>query len=149
MYVIREGLGPRWHWLAMCFAVAGLIGCLPAFQTNQLVQILRDVLFIDNGWLAVDTDPFVFNLAAGALLAMITAAVIFGGWTLKGTVAGCIVFAGALSFRLSLQVLGYDQVNSEFLQALPFLVTIFGMAIFATRVRPPAALARPFIRGLK
>ena len=77
------------------------------------------------------------------------AAVIFGGWTLKGTVAGCIVFAGALSFRLSLQVLGYDQVNSEFLQALPFLVTIFGMAIFATRVRPPAALARPFIRGLK
>ena len=77
------------------------------------------------------------------------AAVIFGGWTLKGTVAGCIVFAGALSFRLSLQVLGYDQINSEFLQALPFLVTIFGMAIFATRVRPPAALARPFIRGLK
>ena len=34
-------------------------------------------------------------------------------------------------------------------EALPFLVTIFGMAIFATRVRPPAALARPFIRGLK
>ena len=77
------------------------------------------------------------------------AAVIFGGWTLRGTVAGCVVFATALSFRLSLQVLGFDQVNSEFLQALPFLVTIFGMALFATRVRPPAALARPFIRGLK
>ena len=77
------------------------------------------------------------------------AAVIFGGWTLKGTVAGCILFAGALSFRLSLQVLGYDQINSEFLQALPFLFTIAAMAVFATRVRPPAALARPFIRGLK
>lgn len=77
------------------------------------------------------------------------AAVIFGGWTLKGTIAGCVVFAGALSFRLSLQVLGYDQVNSEFLQALPFLITIGAMALFATRVRPPAALARPFIRGLK
>jgi simple sugar transport system permease protein len=77
------------------------------------------------------------------------AAVIFGGWTLKGTVAGCVVFAGALSFRLSLQVLGYDQINSEFLQALPFLFTIGAMALFATRVRPPAALARPFIRGLK
>jgi len=77
------------------------------------------------------------------------AAVIFGGWTLKGTVAGCILFAGALSFRLSLQVLGYDQINSEFLQALPFLFTIAAMAVFATRVRPPTALARPFIRGLK
>ena len=77
------------------------------------------------------------------------AAVIFGGWTLRGTVAGCVLFAGALSFRLSLQVLGYDQINSEFLQALPFIFTIAAMALFATRVRPPSALARPFVRGLK
>jgi simple sugar transport system permease protein len=76
------------------------------------------------------------------------AAVIFGGWTLKGTVAGCIVFAGALSFRLSIQGLGYG-MNSEFLQSLPFLVTILGMALFAHRVRAPAALARPFVRGLR
>ena len=76
------------------------------------------------------------------------AAVIFGGWTLKGTLAGCIVFAGALSFRLSIQGLGYG-LNSEFLQSLPFLVTILGMALFAHRVRAPAALARPFVRGLK
>jgi simple sugar transport system permease protein len=75
------------------------------------------------------------------------AAVIFGGWTLRGTIAGCVVFAGALSFRLSIQGLGYE-VNSEFLQSLPFLVTLAGMAIFAHRVRPPAALARPFVRGL-
>lgn len=76
------------------------------------------------------------------------AAVIFGGWTLKGTLAGCIVFAGALSFRLSIQGLGYG-LNSEFLQSLPFLVTILGMALFAHRVRAPAALAQPFVRGLK
>lgn len=76
------------------------------------------------------------------------AAVIFGGWTLRGTVAGCVLFAGALSFRLSIQGLGYE-LNSELLQALPFLVTIFAMAIFAKRVRPPAALAQPFMRGLK
>lgn len=76
------------------------------------------------------------------------AAVIFGGWTLKGTVGGCILFAVALSFRLSIDGLGYN-VNSELLQALPFLVTILAMAIFAHRVRPPAALAQPFVRGLK
>jgi simple sugar transport system permease protein len=76
------------------------------------------------------------------------AAVIFGGWKLWGTIAGCVVFAGALSFRLSVQGLGYE-VNSELLQSLPFLVTLLGMAIFAHRVRPPAALARPFVRGLK
>ena len=76
------------------------------------------------------------------------AAVIFGGWTLWGTMGGCILFAGALSFQLSLQGLGYE-LNAELLQALPFLVTVGAMAIFAKRVRPPAALAQPFIRGLK
>lgn len=76
------------------------------------------------------------------------AAVVFGGWTLRGTLAGSVIFAGALSFRLSIQDFGYD-INSELLQSLPFVVTIVGMAIFAHRVRAPAALARPFIRGLR
>ncbi|MFV1991535.1 MAG: ABC transporter permease [Acidimicrobiales bacterium] len=76
------------------------------------------------------------------------AAVIFGGWTLRGTIAGCVLFAAALSFRLSIQGLGYD-VNTELLQSLPFLATLIGVAIFAHRVRAPAALAQPFIRGMK
>ena len=76
------------------------------------------------------------------------AAVIFGGWTLRGTVGGCLVFALALALRLQLPNY-YEGIPTELLQAFPFLVTILGMAIFAKRVRPPAALARPFIRGLK
>ena len=54
----------------------------------------------------------------------------------------------AVGHRLSVQGLGYE-LNTELLQALPYLVTIGAMAIFAKRVRPPAALAQPFIRGLK
>lgn len=95
----------------------------------------------------VDLGRFETTVNGRGFIAI--AAVIFGGWTLRGTIAGCVLFAGALSFRLSLQVLGYDQINSEFLQAFPFVLTVVAMAVFATRVRPPAALARPFIRGLK
>lgn len=76
------------------------------------------------------------------------AAVIFGGWTLRGTIAGCLLFGVVLSFRLSLPGLGYD-VNSDLLSALPFVVTILAMTLFAKRVRAPEALARPFIRGLR
>ncbi len=75
-------------------------------------------------------------------------AVIFGGWTLRGTIGGCILFGAVLSFRLSLPALGYD-VNGDLLASLPFIVTIVAMSVFATRVRPPHALAQPFIRGLK
>lgn len=75
-------------------------------------------------------------------------AVIFGGWTLRGTILGCLLFGTVLSFRLSLPALGYE-LNTELLSSLPFLVTILAMAVFARRVRQPGALARPFIRGLK
>lgn len=74
-------------------------------------------------------------------------AVIFGGWTLSGTIGGCLLFGAVLSFRLSLPALGYD-LNGDFLASLPFVVTILAMSIFAKSVRPPAALAQPFVRGL-
>ena len=75
-------------------------------------------------------------------------AVIFGGWTLRGTVAGCVLFGAVLSFRLSLPQQNYE-LNNELLSALPYIVTIAAMALFATRVRPPSALTKPFLRGLK
>ena len=79
MYVIREALPKRWHFLASVFAVVGLIGCLPALQSNQLIQIFRDLVMVDQGLLGADEDPFVFNLTSGIVLAGITGTVIFGG----------------------------------------------------------------------
>ena len=76
------------------------------------------------------------------------AAVIFGGWTLKGSVAGSLLFGAVLSLRLTLPSQGYDGLSTEFLAALPYVVTILGMALFARRVRAPSALAKPFVRGL-
>lgn len=76
------------------------------------------------------------------------AAIIFGGWTLRGTLAGCLLFAAALSVRLSVQGLGYE-VNNELLQSLPFIVTLAAMAIFANRLNAPGALDQPFHRGLR
>ena len=76
------------------------------------------------------------------------AAVIFGGWTLRGALAGCILFGAVNSFRLTLPSLGYE-LNSELLSSLPFLVTIVVVSIFAHRTRAPGALAQPFIRGLR
>ena len=79
MYVIREALPQRWHFLASMFAVVGLVGCLPALQSNQLIQIFRDLVMIDQGFLSADEDPFAFNLISGIALATITGGVIFGG----------------------------------------------------------------------
>ncbi len=78
MYVITQGLGKKWRPLAVFFALAGLIGCLPLFQTNQLIQTVREIVFIKQG-LITETQSFEFNMIAGLVLASFVALVIFGG----------------------------------------------------------------------
>ena len=49
MYVIREALPKRWHFLASMFAIVGLIGCLPALQDYRLADrrlVLRAVAVV-------------------------------------------------------------------------------------------------------
>ena len=77
------------------------------------------------------------------------AAVIFGGWTLKGTVAGCSLFGMVVSLALTIPGLGFTAIDDAWLKIAPNALTILVMALYATRVRQPAALARPFSRGLR
>lgn len=91
MYVIREGLPKHWHWLAYMFAIFGLIGTLPVLQANQLIQIVRDMVFIDNGWLPADGPHFTFNITAGIVLTITAGVVIFGGLQRIADVASRVV----------------------------------------------------------
>ncbi|HET8865604.1 MAG TPA: alanine/glycine:cation symporter family protein [Gracilimonas sp.] len=90
MYVIREGLNKKWMPLAYLFAFAGLFGPLPIFQTNQLVQILRDLIYIPNGLVEADS-AFTGNLLTGIALVGLVSLVIFGGITKIGKVASKLV----------------------------------------------------------
>jgi simple sugar transport system permease protein len=76
------------------------------------------------------------------------AAVYFGGWTLLGTLLGAFVFGLADAFRLAVPVLGY-QLNAQLLAALPYVLTLAVMYFITKQFRQPAALAQPFIRGLR
>lgn len=78
MYVITEGLGKKYRWLAVFFCVAGVVGCLPMFQINQLVQAIRELIFLERGWIRED-QATEFNLIAGLVLAATIATVILGG----------------------------------------------------------------------
>lgn len=89
MYVVLEGLGRKWKPLAVFFAVVAVIGCLPLFQVNQLVQIMRDVIFVPMG--VVGEDHFWFDLTAGVVLVLFVGTVIFGGITRIADVASRVV----------------------------------------------------------
>ncbi len=86
------------------------------------------------------------NMTAGRGF-IVNAAVIFGGWTLTGTLAGCFLFGAADAMRLALPALGY-KITPQLLIVAPYLLAILAMLFFANRNRKPAALAVPFERGI-
>ncbi|MEM1244946.1 MAG: alanine/glycine:cation symporter family protein [Acidobacteriota bacterium] len=108
MYAIREGLGPRWNFLAIIFCSFGIIGCLPMFQTNQLSEILTT---------AYGVKPLYTGLAATTLVAIVA----FGGVTRIGTVTAKLVPAMCLLYlgmAIVIVVMRFEAVPEVFARIL-------------------------------
>lgn len=102
---------------------------------------------LGGAYLAVaEVGLFNQNMTAGRGF-LVNAAVIFGGWTLRGTIAGCLLFGAADAMRLALPALGYT-ITPQILIIAPYLLALLAMLFFASRNRKPAALAVPFERGI-
>ena len=89
MYYIENGLGKKFKFLSVIFSVAGLFGCTVIFQSNQLADIIRNQVFLPNGWF-VD-NAVTGNFIQGVIMALLTSLVIFGGIKRIGQVASLMV----------------------------------------------------------
>jgi ABC-type uncharacterized transport system permease subunit len=116
-------------------------------RRRQAIYVCAVLAGLGGAYLTIGGQgQFSTNMTGGrGFLAL--AAVIFGGWTLRGTIAGCLLFGAADALRLALPTLGYE-VNSQLLIASPYVLALAVMCFFAKRSTQPAALARPFVRGL-
>jgi len=90
MYYIMEGLGKKWKPLAIFFSLAGLIGCMPMFQANQLTQIIRDEVMIPFGMVAADAH-FWGDLIVGLIIVLFVSLVVLGGIKRIAQVAASLV----------------------------------------------------------
>lgn len=91
------------------------------------------------------SDRFVEGMTSGrGFIAL--ALVLFGGYRVGWILAGAALFglASALQFRLQAQ--GF-QIPYNLLLMLPYVLTLAVLAIWSSRRRPPADLARPFVPG--
>lgn len=74
------------------------------------------------------------------------AAMIFGKWNPTGAFGGALLFSGAEALQIKIQ--GFDfGLPSQFLQMLPYLVTLVVLAGIIGRARPPAAVGKPYEKG--
>jgi len=74
------------------------------------------------------------------------AAVIFGRWDPVRATLAALLFGFTGSLRTSLSTLG-SPVPSEFMQMLPYVVTILAVAGLVGSVRGPAAAGKPYIKS--
>ncbi len=94
------------------------------------------------------SSSFSRNMTAGRGF-MALAALIFGKWTPVPAALACLLFGFADAAQMQLQgvvLWGTKPIPVQFIQILPYVVTMLVLAGFVGRARPPKALGTPFRR---
>ena len=142
MYVIETALGKKFKGLAILFSSAGLIGCLPLFQANQLTQIIRDEIWQNNGWF---TDSVLTgNLVVGIPVAVLVAVVIFGGIKRIGYVASRLV-----PLMVSLYLLAGIFIMITNLAHIPDLLALIFSDAFSGKAAAGGVIGSVIITGVR
>lgn len=90
-------------------------------------------------YLALDQHQFTDGMTAGrGFIAL--AAVIFGNWHPRRIAIACLLFAAAEALQIRLQVL--QALPSQFVEMIPYVLTIVALAGLVGRATPPSALGR-------
>ncbi len=140
MYFITEGLGRNWKPLAVFFSLAGMVGVSPLFQSNQLTQVIGDVILLPNG---IQTG-FHTRLITGILLTLLVSLVVFGGIRRIGKVAGKLVPVMVLLYIISVLFIIFSQPE----RIIPGFRTIFEDA-FSGQAVLGGALGSLIIEGVR
>ena len=99
---------------------------------------------LGGAYLALDQHQFTDGMSSGrGFIAL--AAMIFGKWTPVGATAACLLFGFAESFQISLQNAGYA-IPTQFVQMIPYLLTMVALAGIVGRSTTPAANGKPYVK---
>ncbi len=93
-------------------------------------------------WLMLEQHSFTDGMSNGrGYIAL--AAMIVGKWSPIGAALACLLFGAAET--LQIRIPG-EQIPTQLLQALPYLLTIVALAGWIGRAIPPRALGVPYDR---
>ena len=115
----------RTRWINVCLSgmIAGLAGA----------------------WFSLEaTGSFNDGMTRGAGFIAL-AAMIFGKWTPIGAFGAALLFGFSDSLGIRLQMVGID-FPVQFLQMVPYAVTLVVLAGFIGRASPPKAIGQPYVK---
>ncbi len=107
MYYIKNGLGPRWKWMAALFSLLGILtvfGTGNATQVNTITSAINTALL--NYHIIDDSMVSTSSLVIGIIIALLVALILLGGVKRIGQVAERLVpFMALLYILLALGVI--------------------------------------------
>jgi len=93
-------------------------------------------------WLALDQHQFVEGMSGGrGYIAL--AALIFGRWSPLGAFLASLLFGFAEAAQIALQTSGF-RIPHQFIQMIPYLLTLFLLVFIRGKYRPPRSLGQPY-----
>ncbi len=105
----------------------------------QGLLIAGSLASLGGAYLALDQHQFSDSMTAGrGFIAL--AAVIFGRWEPVRVAVACLLFAGAETLQIQLQ--GSQVIPSQFVEMIPYVLTIIALAGIVGRSVAPAALGK-------
>ena len=113
---------------------------VPVARVRYLAVLLSGVFAgLGGAYLALDQHQFTDNMTAGrGFIAL--AATIFGRWDPARAGLACLLFAAAETLQIRLQ--GSNALPSQFIEMIPYLLTIIALAGVVGRAVAPAALGK-------
>jgi simple sugar transport system permease protein len=113
---------------------------VPVNRVRYMAVALSGMLAgLAGAYLALDQHQFTDGMTAGrGFIAL--AATIFGRWDPVRAGLACLLFAAAETLQIQLQ--GSQAIPSQFVEMIPYLLTIIALAGVVGRAVPPAALGR-------
>jgi ABC-type uncharacterized transport system permease subunit len=113
---------------------------VPVARVRYLAVALSGMLAgLGGAYLALDQHQFTDGMTAGrGFIAL--AAIIFGRWDPRRAALACLLFAAAETLQIQLQ--GSQALPSQFVEMIPYVLTIVALAGVVGRAVPPAALGK-------
>ncbi len=110
----------------------------------QAVLISGMLAALAGAYLSIGQNSlFTRNMTAGrGYIAL--AALIFGNWQPVRTLLACLLFGLAEAITIRMQ--GVVNIPVQFIQIIPYVLTMVVLAGFIGRVNPPRALGQPYIK---
>jgi simple sugar transport system permease protein len=113
---------------------------VPVARIRYIAVALSGMLAALGGvYLALDQHQFTDQMTAGRGFIAV-AAVIFGRWDPVRAALACLLFAAAETLQIQLQ--GNHLIPSQFVEMIPYVLTIVALAGVVGRAVPPAALGK-------